>query len=506
MLNLKFDNRFVVKLPGDKELRNFVRQVPMAIWSEAAPTPVSSPKTLAVSAAMCQALGLSPEQAQSQEFTEVFAGNRLLDGMKPVAARYGGHQFGHWAGQLGDGRAIYLGEVVTVSGERLELQLKGAGPTPYSRRGDGRAVLRSSLREFLCSEAMHHLGVPTTRALSLVSTGDPVMRDMFYDGNPAPEPGAVVCRVSPSFLRFGNYEIHASSGEHALLNQLIDFTIEHYFPEFLNDRLGWFREVCRRTARLMVDWMRVGFVHGVMNTDNLSILGLTIDYGPYGWIDNYDPLWTPNTTDLPRRRYCFGRQPEIAQWNLLRLADALSAVVEPAEDLSSGIELFVDTYNRESAKMTAAKFGLSEAENDLVLAKQAYALMARHEMDMTVFFRCLSENRDIGPSYYGAKDGEGWLEWLAQYGQRVAQIGRPEAERLAAMQAVNPWFIPRNYLAQVAIEAAEQGDLSELEQLMKAAQSPYSRESLPAEFSKFGAIRPDWARQKAGCSALSCSS
>jgi serine/tyrosine/threonine adenylyltransferase len=353
---------------------------------------------------------------------------------------------------------------------------------------------------------MHHLGVPTTRALSLVSTGDPVMRDMFYDGNPAPEPGAVVCRVSPSFLRFGNYEIHASSGEHALLNQLIDFTIEHYFPEFLNDRLGWFREVCRRTARLMVDWMRVGFVHGVMNTDNLSILGLTIDYGPYGWIDNYDPLWTPNTTDLPRRRYCFGRQPEIAQWNLLRLADALSAVVEPAEDLSSGIELFVDTYNRESAKMTAAKFGLSEAENDLVLAKQAYALMARHEMDMTVFFRCLSENRDIGPSYYGAKDGEGWLEWLAEYGQRVAQIGRPEAERLAAMQAVNPWFIPRNYLAQVAIEAAEQGDLSELEQLMKAAQSPYSRESLPAEFSKFGAIRPDWARQKAGCSALSCSS
>jgi uncharacterized protein with ACT and thioredoxin-like domain len=224
-------------------------------------------------------------------------------GMEPYAACYGGHQFGNWAGQLGDGRAITLGEVVNERGERWELQLKGAGPTPYSRTADGRAVLRSSIREFLCSEAMHHLGVPTTRALSVVTTGDAVVRDMFYDGNAEEEPGAIVCRVAPSFIRFGNFEIFAARNDLAMLEQLVDFTIARDFahlmvmPDVSARRAAWYAEVCERTARLMVHWMRVGFVHGVMNTDNMSILGLTIDYGPYGWIDDFNPNWTPNTTD-----------------------------------------------------------------------------------------------------------------------------------------------------------------------------------------------------------------
>jgi uncharacterized protein YdiU (UPF0061 family) len=259
--------------------------------------------------------------------------------MRPYAARYGGHQFGVWAGQLGDGRAITLGELMPRPGERWELQLKGAGRTPYSRTADGRAVLRSSVREFLCSEAMHFLGVPTTRALSLVATGDIVVRDMFYDGNPMPEPGAVVCRVAPSFVRFGNFEIHASRGENELLQRLADYIITEHFKE-----LGpptpevyklWFEEVCRRTGVMIAHWMRVGFVHGVMNTDNMSILGLTIDYGPYGWLEGYDPAWTPNTTDLPGRRYAYGRQPDVAAWNLARLANALGPLIEdvPARGL-----------------------------------------------------------------------------------------------------------------------------------------------------------------------------
>jgi uncharacterized protein YdiU (UPF0061 family) len=249
---------------------------------------------------MAGALGLTEADIASPFFAQVFGGNGVLEGMQPWASNYGGHQFGAWAGQLGDGRAISLGEVLTPQGERWELQLKGAGATPYSRGADGRAVLRSSVREFLCSEAMHHLGVPTTRALSLVVTGDSVERDMFYDGHPEDEPGAIVCRVAPSFIRFGHFELPASRGDVALLQQLVNFTIKRDFPALSGSDetryADWFADVCARTARMIAHWMRVGFVHGVMNTDNMSILGLTIDYGPYGWIDDFDLDWTPNTT------------------------------------------------------------------------------------------------------------------------------------------------------------------------------------------------------------------
>ena len=327
MKALKFDNRFINELPADLVRGPGVRQVQNAAYSFVAPTPVTKPELLAHSSAVAQLLGLSDTDIQSSEFLNAFSGNALLPGMEPFATNYGGHQFGHWAGQLGDGRAISLGEVISNNAQRWELQLKGAGPTPYSRHADGRAVLRSSMREFICSEAMHHLGVPTTRALSLITTGDDVVRDMFYSGDAKPEPGAIVCRVSPSFIRFGNFELPASRGDTKLLEQLVQFCIARDFPH-LKDRgankiSDWFIEICERTAVLMAHWMRVGFVHGVMNTDNMSILGLTIDYGPYGWLEGFDPEWTPNTTDAQGRRYRYGNQPQIAHWNLTRLASAL---------------------------------------------------------------------------------------------------------------------------------------------------------------------------------------
>ncbi|HET7655553.1 MAG TPA: YdiU family protein, partial [Luteimonas sp.] len=338
MAALRFDNAFVRELPGDPEAGPRLREVVGALWSEVQPTPVARPQLLAWSRDMARRLRLTEAGIESPGFAQVFAGNALWPGMQPYAANYGGHQFGHWAGQLGDGRAITLGEVVAGDGARWELQLKGAGPTPYSRMADGRAVLRSSIREFLCSEAMHHLGVPTTRALCLVGTGEPVVRDMFYDGHPREEPGAVVCRVAPSFLRFGNFELPYAREDVALLRRLADFCIRRDFPHLhgSGDALyaDWFREVCTRTASMVAHWMRVGFVHGVMNTDNMSILGLTIDYGPYGWIDDYDPDWTPNTTDAGGRRYRFGWQPRIAGWNLLQLANALAPLFEdPAPPL-----------------------------------------------------------------------------------------------------------------------------------------------------------------------------
>ena len=298
---LRFDNRFVGGLPADPEGKNYRRQVPNACFSRVDPTQVPAPRLVAHSHEMAAELGISETEVASDDFVQVFAGNRLIEGMDPFAMCYGGHQFGNWAGQLGDGRAINLGEIVNAEGRRWMLQLKGAGPTPYSRTANGLAVLRSSVREFLCSEAMHHLGVPTTRALSLVMTGNAVVRDMFYDGHPKEEPGAIVCRVSPSFTRFGNFQIHASRGELDVLRKLVDHTIRTDFPELGNPTpdtiVEMYGEVVRRTAVMIVDWMRVGFVHGVMNTDNMSILGLTIDYGPYGWLEDYNPDWTPNTTD-----------------------------------------------------------------------------------------------------------------------------------------------------------------------------------------------------------------
>ncbi|TAH52935.1 MAG: YdiU family protein [Betaproteobacteria bacterium] len=525
MKDLVFDNRFVRDLPADPEPGGHVRQVHGACYSRVMPTPVRMPQLLAWSPEVAALLGLTEADVRAPDFAEVFGGNALLPGMEPYAACYGGHQFGNWAGQLGDGRAITLGEAINDRGERWELQLKGAGPTPYSRRADGRAVLRSSIREFLCSEAMHHLGVPTTRALCLVGTGEQVIRDMFYDGNPRPEPGAVVCRVSPSFIRFGNFEIFASRGEEELLGRLIDFTIARDFPEIEGDsadkRIRWFDEVCRRTAVLMAHWTRVGFVHGVMNTDNMSILGLTIDYGPYGWIDNFDPDWTPNTTDAGGRRYRFGQQPQVAHWNLWQLANAIYPAIGAVEPLEAALHRYVDMHEAESRRMMTAKLGLAQwQEGDSALLGDLYRLLHEGEMDMTIFYRRLADldarlddrpdDAALAPfadAFYRddrrAAVQDELAGWLRRYGARLRQQEMPQAQRRAAMNRVNPLYVPRNYLAQQAIDAAEQGDPSRVAELLDVFRLPYDEQ---AGRERFAAKRPDWARHKAGCSMLSCSS
>jgi uncharacterized protein YdiU (UPF0061 family) len=482
----KFANSFVAELPADPVTANVPRHVGGAAYTRVDPTPVAAPKLLAWSSDLAGALGLA---SPSQLSIEVLSGNKVLPGMQPFAARYGGHQFGNWAGQLGDGRAITLGE---INGQ--ELQLKGAGLTPYSRTADGRAVLRSSLREFLCSEAMHWLGVPTTRALSLVGSGEPVIRDMFYDGNATPEPGAIVCRVAPSFVRFGNFQIL----EDDLKKKLADFVIRHHFPGLSHE--DWFAEVCRRTALLMVDWMRLGFVHGVMNTDNLSILGLTIDYGPYGWLEGYDPQWTPNTTDLPGRRYCYGNQPQIALWNLTRLAEALVGLVDK-EKLEKALELYIGTYQEQMTKALADKLGLDAVDEPLMTG--LFSVLGSAETDFTLFFRNLakvekpSDVAVLRPAFYVEPDAATVSSWLALY------LGRAKPGRAERMNAVNPKYIFRNYLAVQAIEALEKGDASVLERLMRVLARPYDEQ--PHE-EDLAARRPEWARDRAGCSALSCSS
>ena len=498
---LRFENGFVAKLPGDAVLVNRPRQVFNACYTRVEPTPVASPRLLAWSDDLGRLLGVERPASDADAMVEVLAGNRVLPGMQPYAARYGGHQFGHWAGQLGDGRAITLAELVATDGTRQELQLKGAGRTPYSRTADGRAVLRSSLREFMCSEAMHHLGVPTTRALSLAATGEEVIRDMFYDGNPRPEPGAVVCRVAPSFLRFGNFQILAAQGELEALRALMDYVSANLFPEQRSVE-DVFREICRRTGELMADWMRLGFVHGVMNTDNLSILGLTIDYGPYGWLEGYDLAWTPNTTDAEGRRYCYGNQPHVAQWNLARLAEALLPLVPGKAPLEEGLALYADTFSAAWQRAMAQKLGLAALDQpgDDELVSELFEVLAERETDFTIFFRNLANPtfESLRAAFYTEEGKHERLEaWLRKYTDRIRNESRQ------GMNAANPKYIFRNYLAQQAIDALEAGDASVLERLMLVLRNPYDEQPEHLELAR---RRPEWARHKAGCSALSCSS
>ncbi len=516
-----FGSRFVDALPGDPRSDASPRQVEGALWSPAPPTPVAAPRLCAHSADLAAELGLTAAMA-SPEAAAVLGGNALWPGMRPYAANYGGHQFGHWAGQLGDGRAIGLGELTAPDGRVHELQLKGAGPTPYSRRGDGRAVLRSSIREFLCSEAMHHLGVPTTRALSLVATGDVVVRDMFYDGNPMAEPGAIVCRVAPSFLRFGNFELPASRGDVALLRTLVGFTLANWFPEFGPPSkaacAAWLCEVAERTARLVAHWMAVGFVHGVLNTDNLSILGLSIDYGPYGWIDDFDPSWTPNTTDLPGRRYAFGNQPQIGLWNVERLGAALLPLLDDDENaVLDALHAYERAYATASAARFAAKLGLRAlGDGDRELLADLFATLGAHPTDMTIFFRALADTATLAaapaaipPAVTAALYGvpapahaARLLAWLQRWWTRVQAEG-DAAATADRLRAANPKFVLRNWLAQEAIDAAHAGDLAPLHTLADVMRRPFDEQPGREHYAQ---KRPEWARDKPGCSALSCSS
>jgi len=548
---LRFDNTFARSLPADPEQSARRRQVLGACFSRTEPTRVSAPHLLAYSREAAELIELSREDCESPLFVEVFSGNRLLGDMQPYAACYGGHQFGNWAGQLGDGRAITLGEVRTSRGERWELQLKGAGPTPYSRTADGRAVVRSSVREFLCSEAMFHLGVPTTRALSLIGTGDQVVRDMFYDGRPRAEPGAVICRMAPSFLRFGNFEIFAARGDQATLRTLADYALREHFqglgPAGPDAYAALFAEVARRSARMIAHWMRVGFVHGVMNTDNMSLLGLTIDYGPYGWLDDFDPSWTPNTTDRAHRRYRYGQQPNVALWNLVRFAEALVPLVGSPAPLEAGLAVYEQTLRATLHEQWLAKLGFTPSERsgapDLELGSAAdtgepsafgldlgdglidelWRVLQVVETDMTLFFRKLTdvpaergwlEKSDaeliaplLGAYYTRAELTPERLRpiaaWLRRYLARVLDTGLSPAERRQRMHAANPKYVLRNYLAQLAIDEVEQGESGKLRRLLEVLRHPYAEQPEHEELSQ---QRPDWARDRPGCSMLSCSS
>jgi uncharacterized protein YdiU (UPF0061 family) len=486
---------------------------------------------LAWSPEVADLLGLSPEVCDSDDFAAVFSGARVPVGADPFAMVYAGHQFGSWAGQLGDGRAIALGEVRDAEGGHQMLQLKGAGPTPYSRTADGRAVLRSSLREYLCSEAMAHLGVPTTRALSLVATGEDVVRDMLYDGRPAPEPGAVVCRVAPSFTRFGSFQLPASRDDRELLAQLVAHTVRHDFAE-LADEWGpepaayvpaLFAEVCDRTASLVVDWMRIGFVHGVLNTDNMSILGLTIDYGPYGWLENFDPGWTPNTTDAGMRRYRYGAQPEVVHWNLLQLANALMGVTEDPDPLQDALDGYARAYTERFRTMTVERLGWgAPVDGDDDRIKALFGVLTRTEIDQVRFHRDLADVpvdvdgslpdqallEPLAAAWYRPEEmtgdvAEAMVGWLRDWGARVAVGGLGDAERRRRMDALNPLYVPRNYLAQQAIDAAEGCDTTELHELLDVLRRPYDDQ--PGK-ERFAERRPEWARNRVGCSQLSCSS
>lgn len=526
-----FVNSYVHELPGEQGASvaqsAIPRQVFAAAWSPARAEPVSAPQLRAWNSELAQQLGLTVDEKQR---AAVFSGNILMDGMQPYAACYGGHQFGQWAGQLGDGRVVNLGEWLAPDGRGWTLQLKGAGRTPYSRHADGRAVLRSSIREYLCSEAMHHLVVPTTRALSLVETGDTVVRDMFYDGNPQNEPGAIVCRVAPGFIRFGHFELPAVRGELDLLQALLHYSIRHDFPELApsltacvsaSDKaavyLQWFRAVCERSIDLAIAWQRVGFVHGVLNTDNMAVSGLTIDYGPYGWVDDYDPNWTPNTTDSGQRRYRFGAQPEIVRWNLFRLANAIYPLIGEAGPLQDAVDGIADSMEQGLHRMAADKLGVTADDLAASPVKDLLeqALLAQ-ETDMTLFFRSLGDfarpgddqplHECVQAAFYA---GELLPANLALYQQLETEYRRlirdpADESRRERMQGINPRYVLRNYLAQQAIDAAHQGDWSVFNELAAVLRQPYADQ--PTQAARFGALRPEWARSRAGCSMLSCSS
>ena len=511
---------FTDELPADPVMANIPRQVYNACYSYVQPKGMSDPKMVMYSDDLANDLQLSRDYCMSVDFTDILCGNSIAAGSHPYAMCYGGHQFGNWAGQLGDGRAINLGEVLLPEGGHQNLQLKGAGPTPYSRTADGFAVLRSSVREFLCSEAMYHLGVPTTRALSLALTGEEVLRDVMYDGNPAYEKGAVVCRVAPSFVRFGNFEIFASRQDHETLRKLTDFVISHYFPHLIKDPdkyLRLFNEVADSTCTMIVHWQRVGFVHGVMNTDNMSILGQTIDYGPYGWMDNYDPDWTPNTTDLPGKRYRFGNQPVIAQWNLLKLANALFPLINNEEGLKNIIHNFRNSYTEKYLAMMKQKLGLFENNNDQALIYDLEKMLSSQGLDMTIFFRQLAEINSminiadalnaIKSAFYNENGSDEALNetvgWLKKYILRIKAETINQEERVSRMNQVNPKYVLRNYMAQMVIDKTDQNDYTLLYELYEMLKNPYKDQP---EYERWYAKRPDWAKEKVGCSMLSCSS
>ena len=482
----RFTQRWATELPGT--------------YTQLAPSPLKQARLLYWNRPLAAELDLDEALFCSPLADPLWSGQQLLPGMRPLAQVYSGHQFGIWAGQLGDGRGLLLGEQRLSNGQSVEWHLKGAGATPYSRMGDGRAVLRSSIREFLASEALHYLGVPTTRALTLVTSQEPIYREEV-------EPGAMLLRVAPSHLRFGHFEHFFASGQPDQLKALADFAIRHHWPELLNmpndakRYQAWLTDIVQRTARLMAQWQSLGFAHGVMNTDNMSLLGLTFDYGPYGFMESYDPDYVCNHSDH-QGRYRFTNQPAVALWNLNRLAQALTPLLQH-EALASALAHFEPTLMVSYSRLMRAKLGLASADSgDDRLLQDLLTLMANEGLDFTRTFRLLADIRQSTPEarlrdevvHLAALD-----EWLGRYRQRLAQEGRTDEERKQAMDGVNPKYVLRNYLAQLAIAAAEQNDTSLLARLHTCLQHPFAEQP---EYDDLATLPPEWGKQL----AISCSS
>ena len=459
---LKLVNRYAA-LPGD-------------YYSRVTPTPLPEPRLLHFNEEAARLIDLDTDEARRPEFTQIFAGNRPLPGGDPLAMLYAGHQFGSWVPQLGDGRAILLGQVRNARGEAWELQLKGAGKTPYSRFADGRAVLRSSIREYLCGEAMHHLGIPTTRALCLIGSPEAVRRETI-------ETAAVICRMAPSHVRFGNFEVFYYRNQHALLAPLADHVIAEHYPQHAGDYPAWLGEIVERTARLMAQWQAVGFCHGVMNSDNMSILGLTLDYGPYGFMDAFDAGHICNHSD-EGGRYAYDQQPMIGHWNCSRLIQAclplLHEVPEQAVAIGSEIlDRYPPAYSKEMMQRWLAKFGLQEErEGDVPLINGYLHLLQEGRSDFTRSFRGLAQvGSNVAAPAPPMRDEmlnlAAFDAWLAQYRERLRAESSDDAARARRMRAVNPVYVLRNHLVQAAIEQAQRGELGEVDRLMKLMSQPY---------------------------------
>lgn len=506
--------QYLTLFPGDLSGNPMQRQTPKAVFSTVEIAGFENPELIVFNEKLAIEIGLEKMGNQTDE--DFLNAKSLPSGMKTYATAYAGHQFGNWAGQLGDGRAIFAGEIKNAQGENTEIQWKGAGATPYSRHADGRAVLRSSVREYLMSEAMYHLGIPTTRALSLSVSGEQVVRDMLYDGNAAYEKGAVMTRTAPSFLRLGHFELLSAQGENQTLQQLADFAIENYFPEIHSTGpekyAEFFKAVADRTADMIVKWYRVGFVHGVMNTDNMSILGLTIDYGPFSFLDEYDLNFTPNTTDLPGRRYAFGNQAKIAQWNLWQLANALFPLIKDEKKLEKTLNDFNTDFWIRHDEMMARKFGLDKLQQgDDELFTKAQQLMQDLEIDYTLFFKQLeaySENvdfkihfKEVFYSKTTEEQFEKFGEFLSLYLSRLAKNSISKTESLMIMKETNPKFILRNYLLFECINELNEGKKELLNKLLTALENPYQE-----IYPEFSVKRPPQYDGQTGCSTLSCSS
>ncbi|EMD6813556.1 YdiU family protein [Citrobacter koseri] len=466
-----------------------------ATYTALSPTPLSHARLIWHNDALAQQLAIPPSLFAMENGAGVWGGESLLPGMSPLAQVYSGHQFGVWAGQLGDGRGILLGEQLLADGSTLDWHLKGAGLTPYSRMGDGRAVLRSTIRESLASEAMHYLGIPTTRALSIVTSDTPVYRETV-------ESGAMLMRLAQSHMRFGHFEHFYYRREPDKVRQLADFAIRHYWPQFQaeEDKYAlWFRDVVARTARLIADWQTVGFAHGVMNTDNMSVLGLTIDYGPFGFLDDYQPGFICNHSDH-QGRYSFDNQPAVGLWNLQRLAQTLSPFmpVDTLNDALDGYQLALLTRYGQRMRQKLGFF--TEQKEGNALLNELFALMAREGSDYSRTFRMLSQTEQqsaASPLRDEFIDRAAFDGWFSRYRARLQQEQVDDATRQQHMQRVNPAVVLRNWLAQRAIASAEQGDMGELHQLHQVLRDPFTDRD-----DDYVSRPPDWGKRL----EVSCSS